>query len=410
MDRAPVIVVGAGLAGLTCARLLQDAGIAAVVYEASDAVGGRVRTDEMDGFRLDRGFQVLLTAYPETQALLDYEALELRTFFDGALVRTEAGFERIADPFRQPGAALATVLAGVGSLADKMKVALLRQGVRSGELESVFEREEMTTANALSERWGFSPRMIDTFFRPFLGGILLDGDLQASSRMFEFVFRMFSEGQAAVPARGMQAIPEQLADGLTVHLNTPVGSLQSGEVVLQDGTKVPVSAVVVATAAPAAARLVPEVVHTSGRRVTNLYFSAPEAPVSDPVLVLNGTGSGQVNNLAVMTNAAPEYGPGERALVSVTVLGALSGSPQDVQDELSQWYPAAVAWQHLRTYDIEYALPEQAPPFLSPPHRAVKYADGLFVCGDHRDTASINGAMASGRRAAEAVREFLAAR
>lgn len=405
---ADVLIVGAGLSGLVCARELVAAGKRVQLFDAADAVGGRVRTDVVDGFRLDRGFQVLLTAYPETKHYLDYEGLDLKRFFDGALVRTAKGFERVADPIRQPTSALDTLGSSIGTLGDKLRIGALRLGVTKGSLDEVFVREEMTTAAALRDRWGFSDRIIDSFFRPFLGGILLDGDLNASSRMFEFVFRMFSQGQAAVPALGMGELPKQLARGLddVIQLNARVTRVTPTEVELEDGTVWTGEAVVLATDVGAAGALTKEITHTGARSVTNLYFAVEQAPVSDPVLVLNGTGKGLINNLVVMSNVSKAYSPDDRSLVSITVLGDPEPETEaKVRAELAEWYPAlaSASWSHLRTYHIPYALPEQAPPFLSPRDKAVRLPSGLFVCGDHRETASLNGAMRSGRLAAEAV-------
>src|SRR3954470_6592948 len=205
-----VVIIGAGVAGLCCALRLQDKNIPCVVLEASDAPGGRVRTDKVDGFLLDRGFQVLLTAYPEAQSLLDYKALRLRTFAPGALVRVQGKLHRVSDPFRQPWTLPSTLLAPIGNLADKLAVARLRSQVRTGPLEAIWTRPETSSLEALRD-FGFSPRIIDSFFRPFCGGIFLETELATSSRLLEFVFRMLSEGWAALPAAGMGAIPAQLA-------------------------------------------------------------------------------------------------------------------------------------------------------------------------------------------------------
>ncbi|RMH50505.1 MAG: FAD-dependent oxidoreductase [Bacteroidetes bacterium] len=414
MTQPDVLIVGAGLAGLACARHLDRRGHSFVLLDAADAVGGRVRTDEVDGFLLDRGFQVLLTAYPEAQALLDYDLLGLRSFYDGALVYVGGRLHRVADPIRRPLAAAATLLAPVGTLEDKLRVARLRAALLRGSLTDLFDREETTTLDALRRRWGFSDRMIDRFFRPFFGGIFFDRDLTASSRMFEFVFRMFAEGRAALPAGGMEAIPRQLAAPLppeAIRLNTRVRHVEPGRVTLDDGTTLEAPAVVVATEAPAAAALLGEraaIRPTAYRSTTCLYFSAETPPVPEGVLILDGEGTGPVNNVSVLTNVAPTYGPVGRALVSAVVLGDPADDDETleraVRRQLLLWFgPAVQTWAHLRTYRIRYALPEQAPPFLTPPERPVRLGDGLYVCGDHRATASIHGALRSGRHAGEAV-------
>lgn len=411
-----VLVIGAGLAGLSCARTLHRRGVDVLVVDAADAPGGRIRTDRVDGFRLDRGFQVLLTAYPETRAALDYDALGLGTYYDGALVRYDGRFHRVADPLRRPLDAFETLRAPVGTVLDKLRVGWLRMSVVRGSVAAQFTRPEVTTERALRERWGFSSAMIDRFFRPFLGGILLDTDLQASSRMFEFVFRMFSKGRAALPEGGMEAIPAQLAAGLppeSLRLDTRVEAVEGGRVTLAGGETLDAEAVVVATEAPEAVRLAGMPARTARRSVWNLYYAAEAPPVDEPVLMLNGEGRGPILNVSVVSNVQPSYAPPGRSLVSVAVLpeGAPDGEAAleaAVRAQLAEWFGReAEAWTHLRTYYIDYALPEQAPPFLAPPERPVRLGGGLYVCGDHRATASINGAMRSGRHAGEAVLEDL---
>jgi phytoene dehydrogenase-like protein len=258
--------------------------------------------------------------------------------------------------------------------------------------------------------------MIERFFRPFLGGIFLEPELRTSSRMFRFVFRMFSTGDATLPAEGMEAIPRQLAAGLpadSVRLGARASRVEPAAVRLDSGEGLPARAVVVATELPAAMALLGEPPPAAVQSVTCVYFAADKAPVEEPTLVLNGEGVGPVNNLCVPSVVAPSYAPAGRHLVSATVLGLPArddaGLLADVRGQLAGWFGAAVhGWQHLRTYRIPFALPRQAPPALAVPERPVRVRPGLYVCGDHRDTASIQGAMASGRRAAEAVLEDLA--
>ena len=415
MPTHDVLIVGAGLAGLCCARELHRHGVSLKVVEGSDGIGGRVRTDEVDGFLLDRGFQVLLTAYPEAQRVLDYDALDLRSFYDGALVRFDGGFHRVADPLREPLAAPQTAFSPVGTFADKLRVLKLRQGVRSPDLDALWARPEIPTRAALTDRYGFSDVMLQRFFRPFLGGILLDRDLGTSSRAFEFYFRMFTEGETAVPARGMQQIPEQLAAALPDHaiqLNTRVQRAVPRSITLEHGGTVEAEAVVVATDGPELAYLIDGFDPPASRSVLCLYFAAAEPPHGDPILVLDGEGDGPVNNLTVMSTVSPYYAPAGQSLVSVSVVGNPSQPDAEVETRvrahLRRWYGDAVdAWRHLKTYRILHAQPAQPPPALTPPERPARLADGLYVAGDHRTNASINGAMISGRRAAHAVLEDL---
>ncbi len=312
-----VLIVGAGLAGLCCALRLQQSNVRFRILEAADGVGGRVRTDRVDGFQLDRGFQVFLIAYPEAKKLLNYEALDLRRFEPGALVRHGGAFHRLTDPWRRPVQGLRSVCSPVGTFMDKMRVGLLRSRVLRGTLEDRFRGPETTTLQALQSS-GFSSAMIDRFFRPFLGGIFLDAELQTSSRMFEFVFRMFSTGDATLPGLGMGAIPRQLASGLptdSVQLNTKVVSVDKRSVQLSSGEILRRRAIVIATEGAAATRLLGETIPNAGQGVTCLYFAADRSPVDEPLLVLNGEGRGPVNNLCVPSIAAPHYAPEKQHLV-----------------------------------------------------------------------------------------------
>ncbi|MEM8679086.1 MAG: FAD-dependent oxidoreductase, partial [Planctomycetota bacterium] len=265
-------------------------------------------------------------------------------------------------------------------------------------------------------------RIIERFFRPFLGGVFLDRELQTSSRFCEFVFRMFSLGDAAVPRLGMEQIPQQLAAGLPpqqVRCNARVQQVTDQAVTLEQGEVLSASAVVVATDALTADRLlsgqpasppsgaVEPQAESACRGVQCVYFAAARSPIDEAILVLNGEAEGPVNNLCVASDVAKDYAPPGQALISATVLGVAADPTAlvaEVREQLQSWFgPAVKQWQHLKTYSIPYALPNQQPPALDPVAKPSDVREGVFVCGDHCDTGSINGAMASGRRAAEAV-------
>ena len=410
-----VVIVGGGLAGLACARHLHQKGIAFQIIEASDGLGGRVRTDHVAGFLLDRGFQVLQTAYPEAQRVLDYVKLDLHTFFPGALIRTNDHSYRIADPLRKPLEAFESLFSPIGTIRDKFRLLALRQRLHRRSIDSIFKREERMTLDALQNE-GFSPTIMSTLFRPFLRGIFLEKGMKTSSRMFEFVYKMFTDGHAALPANGMGAIPDQLASALpvdSVRLNTRVVSVSPNTATLEYGEQLKARAVVVATEGPEACRLIPGLDPVISCSTTCMYFVADYDPLGSPILALNGDGSGIINNLCVPSSVAPSYAPAGSSLISVTILGIPDEDNKKleltVRSQLKSWFGQKVdSWRSFRTYRIHHALPSQAFPALSQPQRPVRIQKGLYVCGDHRDTASIHGALVSGRRTAETFLEDFA--
>ncbi|MFK7920021.1 MAG: NAD(P)/FAD-dependent oxidoreductase [Ilumatobacter sp.] len=403
MSNTPVAVVGAGLAGLACATTLHAAGVDVQVFEAADGVGGRVRSDIVDGFTLDRGFQVALTAYPEMHRQLDMDALDLRAFDPGALVWRDGKGSEVSDPFRKPTSLVSTTFAPIGNVLDKARIALLRAKLRRGHPVKLLQSEDITTAQALSDA-GFSDTMIRRFFRPLVGGIQLDPDLLDSRRMFDVIFRMLADGDSAVPAAGMQAIPDQLVAALpdgVVHLDHSVESATSSSVRV-NGSDVDASAVVIATEGPAAASLL-GLEPVGSKAAGCVYFAADEAPTDTKCVVLDGTGDGPVLNVAVMSNVSPGYAPTGKHLIAAALPAVANGDLEQLaRKQLRGWWGAQVdRWDHLATYRIPHGQPRQAPPFS--PKKSVALTDGRFVCGDHRDTASIQGALHSGRRCAEAV-------
>lgn len=399
-------IVGGGLAGLACARTLQAAGVDYVLLEAGTELGGRVRTDSFNGFVLDRGFQVLLTAYPEAQRVLDYERLNLERFEPGALVRRKGRFHLVADPIRRPLLALRSVTAPIGTLNDKLLVWKLRRRVTRGSATCLLEGADGTTLDSLRAA-GFSPQIIESFFSPFFGGVFLESDLETSARWFDLLYRMFAIGDTALPAGGMGQIPQQVAAGLDserLRTRSRVERIQPGEVQVEGHGTLRASHVVFATEEPVRRQLLglPPDGGCRWSATRCFYFSAPTSPLGEPYIVLNGDGDGPIRNLAVASDIAPSYSESGQALLSVSVTET-SCSETAVRGQLQEWFGSTTrGWKLLRTYTIPHALPFQAPGSLQKRPEAL-LPGGFVYCGDDLETASIHGALVSGRKAAETI-------
>jgi len=410
MRQTEVVIVGAGLAGLSCARELLRGGCSVCLLEATDRVGGRIGTELRNGYRLDRGFQVLQTAYADAQRALDLEALDLRAFAPGALIRFEGRFHRLADPWRQPFSALRTLFSPIGSLADKLRMARLRRQALGASVDQIYARRE-TTADAFLRAQGFSDAMIERFFRPFFAGVFFDPTLSVSSRAFEFCFRAFAADRTALPAAGMGAIPAQLAAALpqdVIRTGARVAALREDGVTLDSGERVAAGATVLATDGIAAARLLGDGQRPGTRGTTCLYFAADRAPIDEPILVLNAEAQGPVNSLVVPSLLSRDYAPAGDALIAVNVLGVPAQDDASltaaVRAQLGGWFgPVVDGWRHLQTMRIRHALPLQTPPVANPRTVDPRRAERLYVCGDYNNAPTIQWALFSGRRAAEAV-------
>lgn len=403
-----MIIVGAGVAGLACALDLAAANVPVRVLESADAVGGRMRTDQQQGFLLDRGFQVFNTSYPQVKRRLNLRGLQLRPFTPGMLLQAGDRRLRFTDPTRQPAGAADLLRGRLGGPADVLALARLSAADMLLPASLIKNQPDRTTLAALSEA-GVSPDLCELFFRPFLAGVFLEDELETSARFFHLVWRTMLRGTLCLPRRGIQAVPEQLASALppgTVQLETPVSALTSAGVALAGTAEVPAQAVIVATGAADAGRLFGDALPVPATRtVTTFYHAAPSSPLAEPTLLVDT--ERKILNTVVLSEVSPTFAPGGpagRALISSSVLGDASDREPDVRARLAELYGTDTAgWEHLASYPIPGALPAMpAPHPLSQPTRI---SPGRYVCGDHRATGSVQGAMASGTRAA---REFLA--
>ena len=418
MTDVDCIIVGAGLAGLACARELSKAGRSVLVLEAGDRPGGRVATDALEGFQIDRGFQVYLEAYPEGRRQLDLAALQFGWFEPGALVVEGGRLREVSDPWRRPLAAVKSLLSGMVGVGDGLRTARLRSALlkefRAGSLDPQLPvaSGERSTRERLAAS-GFSEAFIARFFNPFFGGVFLEHGLATSESIFGFTFAMFALGRAGLPAGGMGAIPAQLASTLpsgVLRCNARVESIAPGHVTLAGGERISARSVVVATDADVAARLLPGVAPAprAWKSTRMVAFAAPKSPLDRPILVVGSDARGTIDNLSVPSDVAAGYAPPGAALVLVTVRPECTLSDVDavmaVKREAGKLLGAgAQAWEHLKTVHVPRSLPDETPAARRLRPAGPRVADGLLVAGDWCTSGSINGALVSGRLAAEAV-------
>ncbi|WP_224447458.1 NAD(P)/FAD-dependent oxidoreductase [Haloprofundus salilacus] len=425
-DDTAVAVVGAGLAGLIAARRLADSGFDVTVYEEREEVGGRVRTEREDGYTFDRGFQVLFTAYPAVRRELDLGALNLRTFSPGAVIARPGKRSVLSDPFREPSALADSLRNDEVTLWDKARTLALRQHVGSRRESDFFTGPEPSIREYLDE-WGFSDDYVENFVAPFYGGITLDRSLGTSKSVFEYTFRSLSRGKIAVPAAGMQAIPEQLAAkareaGAEIRLGASVSVVDAADEddsasVTVDGEHVEAEAVVVATDPRTARDLTGvESIPTEGTGcVTQYYAIRGGASLGTGRKLLLNAGDATPNTVVPLSEVAPEYAPENAVFLNATFLGENAQNADEealferTLEELAAWYPD-------RTFDGLRLLKTTRVPFAQfaqPPgiHERLPDADDpdgwVYLAGDYTEWSSIQGAMESGRKAARAVVEDL---
>ncbi len=405
MAKQKIAIIGAGLSGLTAAICLEKNGFLPTIYESGNHIGGRVRSDRYEGVALDYGFQVLLTAYPMTRKYLDYERLELKRFLPGSLIFNKGKRSKIGDPLRAVSFLIPTLFSGVGSLRDKWKIFRLSARLKKKTLQEIFTSPEMTTLQFLNE-YGFSKRIIAQFFSPFFTGIFLEEQLNTSSRMFEFVFKMFAEGDAAIPANGMQEIPKQLHEKLnatTFQFEQKVTKVEGGTIYFENGSSRSEDFILIATdPSELLADLVPTPVQWHSSQT--LYFKSdlPTA-IGEAIIGLMPHIDTLVNNVHYVTDVLSAKG-GSNQILSVTVVKEHTLSEAElvskVKAELSE-HCGVGELELIRCDKIPFALPNL--PSVALNSRIIKYSETIFLAGDHLANGSINAAMQSGEDAANAI-------
>ena len=395
-----MLIVGAGMAGLACAVTLHRSSVPFLLFDRDKKVGGRVQTDEINGYRLDRGFQVLLTAYPEAKRFLDYEKLELKSCYPGSRVWYDGKFCQVSDPFRHPLDGICSVFNPIGSFFDKLKVGMLRLGFKSTRNMP----DDLSTIEAL-QGLGFSHSIIDRFWKPFMRGVFLENDLSTSVRKFEETFRLFAQGETTLPRRGIGEIPKQMAEKLPVEqlkLGHAVSDVHAQEIKTEDGKSWEGRAVVLATDFESADRLLKKDSKPMGwNTVDCFYYSFPETelPTERPILHLNGSGEGPINNLNFMSSFT-DCAPVGKGLLSASVIGQKKKRIEELEVEarqqLIEWFgPKAQKWENIKVYRIK-----QAVPVCENSAKQKSKINGIYRCGDYLGIPSIDSAMRSGREVA----------
>ena len=398
-----IYIVGAGVSGLVAAQVLENQGYQPVILEASYRAGGRVKTDVKKGFQLDHGFQVLLSSYPAAQKYLDFKALKLQELKPGAVIFNNGKQQIIGDPLRDISTLFSTLFSGIGTLSDKFKIFQLNLKLKNKSIEAIFSSDEISTKVYLQE-FGFSSQIITQFFTPFFTGIFLENELTTSSRMFEFVFKMFGEGLAVLPKGGMEEISKQLLSNLkhtTFQYNTQVSSVSDDEIVLHTGEKLVSTATIIATDASKLVRDAPSK-NLIWKSCQTLYFTTNKRVIEKPMIGLVSKKDSLINNIFYHTSVATNSNNTEE-LLSVTVVKEHQLTEEQLIATVTKQLQEECTIDHLTflaVYHIKKALPDlkDIKYEVSPPE--TQLSSGIFLAGDVQLNGSLNAAMIAGENAA----------
>ena len=403
-QKSPSIhIIGGGISGLIAARVLEEHGLSATIIEASDRLGGRVKTDVVDGYSLDHGFQVLLTAYPAAKKYLDFDALELQEFLPGSAIFKNGKQKIIGDPLRNLSLLLPTLFSGIGTVNDKLKILALNRRLKKKSIQNIFAEKEQTT-HAYLENIGFSEAIITDFFTPFFSGIFLENKLETSSRMFEFVYKMFGEGNAALPKDGIQAIPKQLFEKLkstTYVFNTKVKSVENGSIKLESGETLKSNFTIIATQASG---LVSNLKNqaTLWKSCDTLYFEVAKREIKKPLIGLIAMHNALINNIFYHTSLQTSA-TATKELLSVTVIDKQNLTNKqlvtEVQKELKELCNID-SCTFIKQYNIPMALPNLQDIQYEMLPSETRLTETIFLAGDTQLNGSLNAAMIAGERAA----------
>jgi protoporphyrinogen oxidase len=406
MNDKKIAIIGAGVSGLVAAINLEKAGFKPIIYDKKDRVGGRVQTDYIDGEIFDKGFQVLLPNYPAVQKYLNLELLHLKYFTSGAFVFKKGYHGKLGNPSRDFDLLFPTLFSKLASFSDKMKILKLTRMLSKKSFDNIFNAESKSTLNYLKD-FGFSDKVIANFFKPFYAGIFLEDELKTSSRMFEFTFKLFSGAKAGIPEKGIQAIPNQLANKLkqsTFHFNTSIESVVNKKITFSDGKTTDADFVIIATDPSS---LIPNLNNQQSKwkKVDNLYFEVKNRVINLPMIGLVAEEDALINNFHYLKLASAL-----NQIISVSVIKSHNLNDDElvanVKKELQEICDIETV-KLLKHYKISQALPDIMDVNYQIPHTETKLKDNIFLAGDVLSNGSLNAAMLNGESAAKAVIEHV---
>ncbi len=402
-EKIKIHIIGAGISGLIAAKVLEESGYSPTLIESSNNVGGRIKTIIKEGYQLDKGFQVLLTEYPKAKKHLDYRALRLQKLTSGACIFIKNKQFIIGNPIRNISLLIPTLFSDIGNISDKLKILKLYLYLRFKSIEKIFSSEESKTIDYLKKS-GFSKKIIENFFEPFFAGIFLETELSTSSRMFEFVFKMFAQGDVAIPESGIQEIPYQIAKKLTrtnFMFNTQVDKIYEGEIILKNKNKIKSDYTIVATEAK---NLLEG--HNLGtvkwKSCVNFYFEIEKKSSGNGLIGLLPGKSTVINNIFFASGIKSKI-TGTKQLLSVTVIDPKSYSNGDlidrVQYELKKYCNINVI-RLISQFNIVKSLPDLHDVSNTKTPSEFQISDSIFLAGDHELNPSLNAAITSGEMSA----------
>jgi len=402
-EKIKIHIIGAGVSGLIAAKVLEESGYSPTLIESSNDVGGRIKTFIKEGYQIDKGFQVLLTEYPHAKKHLDYKALKLQKLVSGASIFINKKQFIIGNPIKHISLLIPTLSSDIVTVSDKLKILKLYLYLRFKSIDKIFSSKELKTIVYL-EKYGFSKKIIDDFFKPFFAGIFLETELSTSSRMFEFVFKMFAQGEVAIPESGIQEIPYQIAKKLTktnFMFNTQVDKIYDGEIVLKNKIKIKSDYTIVATEVN---NLLDghNLSSVKWKSCVNFYFEIDKKSLDNGLIGLLPGNNTVINNIFFVSGIKSKI-TGPKELLSVTVIDSKSFSNGDlierVKYELKKYCCINVI-RLISQFNIPKSLPDLSDISYTKTLPEFQISDGIFLAGDHRLNGSLNAAITSGEMAA----------